>query len=206
MSGRSFPLRHAVAWFALGLLLSSCGSETLSLTEYVDRLNGINDRTLPEAAVLISELEGSTTPKEVEAAVRQMAALRAESVDATEMLEPPATLEELHWLFLGWEKRLIPIEVALAAKAGAVAGWPEFFESTEVKEYRAALVEGRQVCLEFQARMDATASRGVFEDTPWLPGALSEVVEARLGCDLFPENPDQVFRPAPESTVPEPSS
>ena len=97
------------------------------------------------------------------------------------------------------------IEEALAARAGTVAGWEEFYDSAEVAAYRAALVEGKQVCVEFQTRLDATAKRGVFADTPWIPAALSEVVEARLGCDLFPENPENVFRPVPATTVPEPS-
>ena len=53
--------------------------------------------------------------------------------------------------------------------------------------------------------LDDTAERGVFADTPWIPTVLSEVVEARLGCDLFPDNPGDVFRPAPTTTGPEPS-
>ena len=67
-------------------------------------------------------------------------------------------------------------------------------ESAEVEDYRNALVEGKQVCIDFQSQLDATADRGQFADTPWIPTELSEVVEARLGCELFPENPEDVFR------------
>ena len=81
-----------------------------------------------------------------------------------------------------------------------MSGWPELLETSEVAAYRAALVEGKQMCIEFQATLDATESRGVFADTPWLPAEFSEVVDARLGCDLFPENPDSVFQPAPPTT------
>ena len=187
------------------MLLSNCGGDGLSLTEYVDRLNAINDRTVPQAEVLISELERSTTPVEVSATMERMAGLRIESVEATEELDPPAQVADLHELFLNWEKRLIPIEEEFAALAGIAAGWEEVFESVEVAAYRSALAEGKQVCIEFQTRMDATADRGEFEETPWIPNALSEVVEARLGCDLFPENPDDIFRPVPANADPEPS-
>jgi hypothetical protein len=198
-------MRRAITGIGVGLLLFGCGGGGLSLTEYVDRLNVIDDRTVQQAEVLISELERSTTPKDVNATMEQMVALRIESVTATEVLDPPEQIADLHQLFLGWEKRLLPIEEALAVRAGTVAGWEEFFVSAEVVAYRAALVEGKQVCVEFQSRLDATADRGVFADTPWIPGELREVVSARLGCDLFPEEPENVFRPVPATTVPDPS-
>ena len=187
-------MRRVLAGLGVGLLLSGCGGGGLSLTEYVDQLNAINDQVVPQAEALISELERSTTPGEVSATMQRMAALRIESVQAIEALDPPEQIAELHQLTLGWEKRLVPIEEAFAARAGDVAGWEELLDSAEVAAYRAALVEGKQVCIEFQARLRATADRGVFADTPWIPGALSEVVEARLGCELFPENPEDVFR------------
>lgn len=197
MRDRWFLMRWLMAGLGVGLLLSGCGGGGLTLTEYVDRLNAINDRTVPQAEALISELERATTPGEAGATMERMMALRIESVEATEALDPSEPIADLHELLLDWEKRLIPIEESFAARAGAVSGWEEFFESVEVEAYRAALVEGKQVCTEFQARLDATADRGVFADTPWIPAALSEVVDARLGCDLFPEDPESVFRPAP---------
>jgi hypothetical protein len=41
----------------------------------------------------------------------------------------------------------------------------------------------------------------VFADTPWIPGEMKEVVEAVLGCDLFPENPENIWR-LPSTTKP----
>ena len=205
MGARRFLMWRVMAGIGVGLLLFGCGADGLSLTGYVDHLNVIDGRTVPQMEVLISELERSTTPKDVNETMEQMVALRLESVQATEALDPPEQIADLHQLFLGWEKRLLPIEEALAARAGTVAGWKEFDESPEVAAYRAALVEGKQGCVEFQTRLDATAKRGVFADAAWIPGALSEVVEARLGCDLFPEDPENVFRPVPATTVPEPS-
>lgn len=205
MGARWFLVRRAMAGLGAGLLLIGCSSGELTLTEYVDRLNAINDRIVPQAEILITELELSTTPADVNATMERMVAVRIESVETTEALDPPEQIADLHRLFLGWEKRLLPIEEAMMIRAGSVAGWEEFFESPEVAAYRGALVEGKQFCLEFQSRLDATAERGVFADTPWIPDELSEVVEARLGCDLFPEEPENVFRPVPATTIPEPA-
>ena len=187
-------IRRILAGIAVAGLLSSCGGGDLSLTEYVDRLNEINRRTVPRADELITELELSATPAEVAATMEQMALLRIESVEATEELEPPEQVADLHRLLLDWENELIPIEEAFAARAGSGIGWLELVESAEVDAYRTALVEGKQVCIEFQDTLDATTDRGQFADTPWIPAELSEVVEARLGCELFPENPQDIFR------------
>ena len=50
------------------------------------------------------------------------------------------------------------------------------------------------VCAEFQAKLDSTAARGVFADTPWIPSEMKEVVDAVIGCDTIPEDVDDVFR------------
>ncbi len=41
----------------------------------------------------------------------------------------------------------------------------------------------------------ATEARGAFADTPWLPGELKEIVSALLGCDVYPEHPEDTFGP-----------
>jgi hypothetical protein len=66
--------------------------------------------------------------------------------------------------------------------------------------YRKAVTEDKQYCTEFLTPLDATAERGVFTDTPWIPGELKEVVNAVLGCNTYPEHPEDMFRPPPTST------
>jgi hypothetical protein len=48
-------------------------------------------------------------------------------------------------------------------------------------------------------RFNATEARGVFAETPWIPGELKEIVEGVIGCAGYPENPGDVYRPPPAS-------
>jgi len=68
--------------------------------------------------------------------------------------------------------------------------------------YRSALAGAKQVCLDFQDRLDATEARGAFADTPWIPGEMKEVVERVLGCVWFPDNPEDVYRYPPTEATP----
>ena len=63
--------------------------------------------------------------------------------------------------------------------------------------YREGIAEGKRICIEFQAELDATEERGVFADAPWIPVEMAEIVEAVLGCAWFPEDPESVYRYPP---------
>ena len=95
MDSRSFLARCVMAGFGVGLFLFGCGGGGLSLTGYVDRLNAIGDRTFPQAEALISELERSATPRDVNATMERMVVLRVKSVEATEALDPPEPIADL---------------------------------------------------------------------------------------------------------------
>ena len=194
-------MRAKLAGIGLILLLSACGPDESSLTEYVDELNAIEGQVTAEAGPLIAELERVQTPNELKTTMEQLVAVRIDSLAASRALDPPEQVADLHDFFVEWEAQLIPVEEALAARAGTVAGWEELSESDEMEAYRVTLIDGKQRCIEFQAKLDATAARGVFADTPWIPGEMKEVVEAVLGCDLFPENPENIWR-LPSTTKP----
>lgn len=104
----------------------------------------------------------------------------------------------MHTLLWSWHADFIHVETTLAARVGATAdteeGWTTLSGSPEVAAYRASIAEGKQVCIDFQAQLDATEERGAFEDVPWLPSELSEVVNASLGCEWFPDDPQSVYR------------
>ena len=136
------------------------------------------------------------TPQDLHVALEKVAEIQAEALDAAAAIDPPEQIADLHEIYF----RELPI-AELAARAASAADWHELSESSEMAAYRTALAADNQVCAEFQARLDATADRGVFEDTPWIPGELKETVNYALGCDALPANPEDVYRPPP-ATIP----
>ena len=185
----------------------------MSLTEYVESINAIFERgidqyepfaTSPEGLVLIvgqgphlgitdqSLLITDFTPRDLQLALERVAEIQEEALEAAAAIDPPEQLADLHRLYF----RELPI-AELAARAGTAADWYELSDSDEMAAYRAALAADNQACAEFQVALDATAARGVFTDTPWLPGELKETVNYALGCDSLPAHPEDAYRPPP---------
>jgi hypothetical protein len=182
------------------LLVSGCGGGEMSLTEYVDRINAVEHQASRQAEELVANAEQITdlTPQDLQAGLERAHAIRIDVKEATDDIEPPDQVADLHELIFDWHTSFIDIEQALAARAGTAEDtaddWAELSSSSEMAAYRTAIVEGKEVCDEFQAQLDATAERGEFADVPWLPTQLKEVVVAVLGCDWFPENPEDLYR------------
>ena len=184
------------------VVASGCGGGDMSLSEYVDEMNTIGARIAQQSEVVFAEAEQIATPGDVNAMMERVEPLRIEVLEGFERLDPPEQVADLHRLISEWMAKIVLVEEALAARASAVAGWEEFSQSSEMTDYRAALAEGKTVCVDFQAKLDATAARGVFADTPWIPGELKEVVDAALGCESFPENSEDVYRQPPATSAP----
>lgn len=199
-------MRRALAGICLVAVVAAggCGGDDeMTLTEYVEQVNAILDRGMQQYEVLVATPQGevlvadtgqirSFTTQEFQAALQRVAAIQAEALEDANAIEPPEQIAEIHSLFF----RELPIE-ALAARAGTAAEWDELSDSPEMAAYRTALVGDKQVCADFQAQLDATAGRGVFADTPWIPGEMKEIVEAAIGCGSLPEDPENMYRPPP---------
>jgi hypothetical protein len=192
-------------------MVAACGGGEMSLTEYVDRLNAIVDRASqqyyalvasPRGAVLVAEGAhlNDFTPQDLQAALEQVNEIEAEVMEATAAIEPPEQVADLHSLWFDSDGNSTSIGEALVARAGTAANWEELSKSTEMAAYRTAIARGKQVCTNFQTKLDATEERGVFADTPWIPGELREVVDAVLGCASWPEHPEDMYRPPPTNT------
>jgi hypothetical protein len=87
------------------------------------------------------------------------------------------------------------------ASSGTASDWYELSESDEAAVYREALAADNQVCAELQAKLDATADRGVFADTPWIPGESKEAVNYALGRDSLPEHAEGAYRSPPTTDL-----
>ena len=196
--------------FVLGvaLVLSGCGDNAMSLTEYAEHINAVEVRASEKGKTLAAQAEETVdfTPQDLQAVLEGARVIRIEVREATDDIKPPDQIEDIHNLVFDWHTEFIAVEEALAARAAATPhtdeGWTALSDSPEMVAYRSSLTEGRRICVEFQARLDATEERGAFADTPWIPGEMKEVVERVLGCGWFPENPEDVYRyppPAPSS-------
>lgn len=197
--------------FALVVVVAACGGDEMTLTEYVDEVNVIIDRASdqyydlvasPQGRVLIADRDqlADFTPRDLQAAFAGVRELEVGVRDAIEAIEPPEPIADLHHRLFDFSLTL-PVNDALAARAGTATDWEELSDSPEMAAYRAQLAEDKQRCHDFQAELDATAARGAFVDTPWIPNELREVVDAALGCVGFPEHPENLYRPP---TMPSP--
>jgi hypothetical protein len=193
------------------LIIASCGGQSMTMTEYVERVDAIFDQATQSYETMLSrpgrmvlvvgqgahygfdpggrELSDFSTD-DLHVALTELSDIQNEANAAAAAIDPPSEIVELHELFF----RRLPIE-ALAAAAGSTDSWDELSASPEMEAYRSALVADVEVCSEFQAKLDATADRGAFADSPWIPGRLKEIVDYALGCDVFPADPGNVFRP-----------
>jgi hypothetical protein len=177
----------------------------MSLTEYADLINELEAQASQQAAALVIAAEElrDLTPQDVQAGLERARPIRMDIKEATDDIEPPELIADLHHRIFDWHTKFISIEEALAARAGAAAdtaaGWSELSDSSEMAAYRAAISAGKQVCDDLQAELDATSERGVFDDTPWIPSRLTESVTAVVGCAWFPDNPEDVYRYPPVS-------
>ncbi len=188
----------------------------MSLTEYVESVDAIFARGVGQYEALVSAPEGLVlivgqgshlgfedqgaqltdfTPQDLHVALEQVAKIQSEALAAAAAMNPPEQIADLHILFF----RELPI-AELAVRAGTAPDWEELSESAEMAAYRKALAADNQACAEFQAKLDSTADRGVFADTPWIPNDLKETVNYALGCDELPAHPEDAYRPTPTTT------
>lgn len=177
----------------------------MSLSEYVDRINAIEERAGRQVEELFARAAEVTdiTPQDVQAGLEAARAIRIEVKEAADRIEPPKRVEALHDLIFDWHTGFIDIEAALAERAGTAADtvedWTDLSNSPEMAAYRDAIAEGKHVCQDFQAQLDAAALAGTFADIPWLPGQMKDVGRALVGCEWFPEDPEDVYRYPPAS-------
>lgn len=200
-----------VAVVSLALIPASCSGSEMTMTEYVDAIDDIFERGVARYEVVAASPEGGVllvgqgehlgmsgpeasltdfTPHDLHVALLEVADIQEEALETAASLDPPSQIVDLHALYF----RELPI-AQLAARAGTAADWDELSDSTEMAAYRDALEGDNEICMEFQATLDATADRGAFEDVPWMPSELKEIVDYALGCASLPQNPQDVYRP-----------
>ncbi|MGI9649407.1 MAG: hypothetical protein ACR2OI_12915 [Acidimicrobiia bacterium] len=148
-------------------------------------------------------LTEESSPQEVkDGLTRILEEVRIPLQQAADAMDPPEQVADLHTRLWSWHAELINIETTLVRRVGETPdtdeGWASFSDSPEVAAYRASIAAGKQLCNDLQTQLDDTEARGAFKDVPWVPTELSEVVDAALGCEGFPDDPQSIYRyPSP---------
>ncbi len=185
-------MRFLLPVVVAALLVAACGSPGLSMSEYVDRINEMNDEYGPQAeAAWVEFLE---LPEPTTGDFKTLADHQVTNRVALERLlgevDPPREIAELHDLLTTWVTALRQATEAMAGRAGTVTGWDELLQSAEYRRFESTLIGGAEMCDEFQAKLDAAAAREGFAVEAWLVADLEEVADAVMGCDSIPEDLD----------------
>jgi hypothetical protein len=200
-------LRRVLVVALLAVLAASCGGGELSMSDYTERVGAVVARASqqygdlvasPQGAVLIADPEQieDFSPQDLQTALEHVRQIEAEVEASIAAIDPPEQVAEFHDLFFTFGEGFISAQEALAAKAGNTADWEELSESSEMSAYRAALAKDRQDCFDFRSELSTISEqRGDLSETPWIPSDLKEVFSVFLGCDGYPEHPNDVYRP-----------
>lgn len=187
-------MRRVIVLLAALMLLAGCGGGSPSLNDYVDALNVMNDDFSPRGeANYVEYLEKpAPTIDDLRALVDANLALRLDVEDALGELDAPDQISGLHDQWIAWHSRLLEADRAQAERAASAGNLDEFLSSAELTEWGATLREGSVLCADFEERLNSTEALDLFADTAWMPSDLTEVVQAAIGCDNFPDDLDDL--------------
>jgi hypothetical protein len=201
-------MRCVCAGALLALIIAACGGGgELSVTDYVASLNAAVDTargeyeslvTSPDGAVLLANGEqlAEYTPQDLQAALGAIRDIEAGFEESVGEVRPPEEVADIHSFWFNFDSNFVPAQEALEARAGAAADWDELSESPEMAAYRTALAEDKRVCADFEARLNTSEEAPEnLTDVPWIPSEMKQIVEAVLGCEGYPEHPEDVYRP-----------
>lgn len=178
-------MRYELIGICLALTVSGCGGDDMSLTEYVDGLNALVSEATEQLEAESAQFGQIPTPSKEDATalLNRHVVIRTEIQEDLEALDPPEQIADLHTLFVEGHAAVLAATELLPGRVETATSPEEFEQSAELEAYQAAEAETIRICRDVQAQLDATAGRGIFSDTPWIPGEMKETVDAALDCD-----------------------
>ena len=177
--------RLTVTTCLLALVLAACGSGSLTLTEYAERLESAVAAMNGRIDALDVRLEAAPSVDEARRLWDERIAAREALVEEFEALDPPERAVEMHEAVLDILRRLTAAEAAMGSKAtesGDVFDLGEIWSSAEGRAARAIDEEAIGICLAGQAAFDKTTDREILADVPWMSSEMKEVVDVVFGC------------------------
>lgn len=180
-------MKWTMSWaICLALLAPGCGGGELTLGEYAEQLEVLVTTMNRKISVLDSDLESEPlTVEGTQSYFEEKVAARDELVAGFRAIEPPEEAAEMHAAALDIVAKLTNAERALAQQAEEIETADELSELWDTQAgltVEAVDEEARAFCAAAQAEFDSTADRAAFEDQPWIPPELKEVVQVFFGC------------------------
>jgi hypothetical protein len=187
------------------VVVGGCGGGEMSMAEYVEHFNDITATASarygefaasPQGLVLVAEGEelSDFTPLDLQAGLERIERIEAEALEAAAAIDPPERVAEFHSFYFALSP-FTAARVALAARAGTATDWEELSATPEMAAYRAAVAADKESCIGFAAAIDETRE-GAIGDMPWFPSEMTEAIAAVYGCEQYPEDPENLYRPS----------
>ncbi len=178
-------MRHLLT-VSLAVALVACGGGTLTVSEYAAEAESLVASMEEGFASLDRQWESEEPSLDgARSYWEQRLIVRRDFLDGVEALNPPGAIEAQHAAAVDVFNRMTTADEALAAAVQKYDTVTEHWQWVDTPEGRAAdalLEEVFAFCRASQAEYDATRDRSAFEDVPWIPSEMSEVVSVAFGC------------------------
>jgi hypothetical protein len=158
----------------------------VSLADYADQVEALVTTQNARLDALDAELEGPLDLDQVKRYAKERVEARSALVDGLGKLDPPEEVAELHTAALEIMGRVTEAESVLADRVLAMetsAGIDAIWETPEGVAARAADEQAVALCRAAEAEINSTEERSTFEDVPWIPAEMKEIVRVAFGCD-----------------------
>lgn len=171
---------------AMALLLVSCGSDDLTVTEYAHEIETV----VHEMGDRFEALDGGW---EAQRPSREGATeywhgrmeIRDWFLERIHEISPPDELIAMHDDSIALFTKITAADEALAARVATmdeITDHRQWLETPEGQASRSVLEEVYAFCRSSQSEFDATEDRAALEGVPWVPPEMKEIVKVAFGC------------------------
>ena len=179
-------MRRVWAGVVAATMVAACGGGNLTLPEYA-----------AEAERLVAAMEagfesidadwesGAATVDRARSYWDRRMEIRVEFLEGVRALDPPDDVADLHDTAIDIFTRMTDADRARAARVDTFETMTSHWDWVDTPEGRASdavLQEVFAFCSTSQSEFDETRARESFEDVPWIPSEMQEVVKVAFGC------------------------